>query len=197
MANLDALIGRLVDRIAALETRFAQKAMVGPVAERDHKKGVRLRLGGTDDKPFLSPWIQPSDMNGTFKSRYLPAKGEQMFVLSPMGDLSQGMAVPYTHSKQNPNPAADENETVFFQSPDNKVRMSFKDGKLVVKNDKTTTTWDKDGVTHEHDGKKLTINKDGSKFEGGKVQHDAKNIGKDHKHTGVQSGSGNTGDPDA
>lgn len=96
-------------RIARLEHRLANLNPVGRVMERDHEKGVRVNLG-TDDKPFLSPWIQPGDRTGA--SRYLPEVGEQIMVLSHGGDWAQATLLPLTHSNARPNPAEDKDETV-------------------------------------------------------------------------------------
>ncbi|GJD65180.1 phage baseplate assembly protein domain-containing protein [Methylobacterium frigidaeris] len=44
-------------------------------------------------------------------------------------------------------------------------------------------------------GVTLTVTKDGLDIRGGKVTHDGKNIGADHKHGGVEAGSANTDVP--
>lgn len=41
----------------------------------------------------------------------------------------------------------------------------------------------------------LTITKDGFAFKGGRVTHEDRNVGSDHKHEGVQTGGGQTGAP--
>lgn len=46
------------------------------------------------------------------------------------------------------------------------------------------------------DGQSLEFTKEGLKVAKGKISHDGKNIGKDHKHTQVTPGGGKTGDPD-
>lgn len=48
-----------------------------------------------------------------------------------------------------------------------------------------------------HDGGGIRISVSGGKLviTGGKVEHNGKNIGSDHKHAGVEPGGGQTGDP--
>ena len=100
----------ILDRLARLEQRMATLTPEGPVVERDHKKGVRIRTGGTDANPQLSPWVQPADRTGA--SRYLPQVGEQVQLISHGGDWTQARAHPMTHTDAKPNPAKDADETV-------------------------------------------------------------------------------------
>lgn len=100
----------LLERVARLEQRLAALMPEGPVVERDHEKGVRIRVGGTDEKPQLSPWVQPADRTGA--SRYLPQVGEQVQLISHAGDWSQARAHPLTHTDAKPNPAKNADETV-------------------------------------------------------------------------------------
>lgn len=44
-------------------------------------------------------------------------------------------------------------------------------------------------------GVSVTISAAGMTIAGGRVEHDGKNIGKDHRHDGVTAGAANTGEP--
>ena len=154
-------------------------------------------LGGTDDAPFLSPWIQPPDWAGV--SRYLPDIGEQVMINSHGGDLTIATLQALTHSDAKPNPAANADETVLFNK--GKIRIAFDTaaGTITFVNDKTKTVWEGAKISHTVDGNTTTFEKDTITFPDGtkRVQHGTRNIGKDHVHGGVMAGSANTGDPDA
>lgn len=109
IGDLMARLERVENQLSHLSHLYSQSIMAGPVAERDHEKGIRLNLG-TEAEPFLSPWIQPGDRTGA--SRYLPEKGEQVMMLAPGGDHRQATMVPFTHSGSKKNPAKDGDETV-------------------------------------------------------------------------------------
>lgn len=189
MSGFDALL----ERIASLEHRLANLNPVGTVHERDKDKGVRIRLGGTDEKPFLSDWTQPGDWSGV--GRYLPDVGEQAMLLTYGGDLRQATVLPLTHSDDKKNPATDADETVIYEKGG--IRIAALKGKLTIKNGKTVMTLDGDGVTHTVDGVTQKITKAGIDAKGGKLTHDDKNIGSSHTHGGVNAGSGKTAGPEA
>jgi phage baseplate assembly protein V len=173
-------------RLADHDTRITNLIRPGKVTDRDHKKGVRLDLGGgTDQEPHKSTWIKPADHSGV--TSYLPREGEQGWLLSPNGDQEQGAFFPLTHSDDKPDPAPDADTTVLFNRDD--VNISIKDGTVHVKT-KKKITWEVDGKSYTFDGKEHV-------FQGDKVKHDDKNIGKDHKHGGVEPGSGDTDVPEA
>jgi len=50
-------------------------------------------------------------------------------------------------------------------------------------------------IVFEAGGTKLTINAAGVKIEGARVEHDGKNIGKTHTHSGIVRGGANTDPP--
>lgn len=126
LQRLEEALEEAHERIARLEQRADTMHRPAPVHERDHEKGVRLKLGGTDDEPFLSPWIQPGDLTGV--SRFLPDIGQQFYMLALGGDWSQATLVPYTHSDDKPNPSPDIDTTTFYKRND--VTMSEKKGVL-------------------------------------------------------------------
>ena len=52
-------------------------------------------------------------------------------------------------------------------------------------------------LTFDCNGTKVVIDSSGIKVTGGRIEHEGRNIGKDHKHLDVTPGGGKTGIPDA
>ena len=82
----------------------ANMLRVGPVLERDHEKGVRVDHGEDAGKD-KSPWVRVAEPSGVASD--LPRNGEQLMVIAPYGDPRQGIAIPFGHSDDKKNPAAD------------------------------------------------------------------------------------------
>ncbi|RWX72588.1 phage baseplate assembly protein V [Mesorhizobium sp. M2A.F.Ca.ET.039.01.1.1] len=99
-------VAELAARVAELERRANNMMRHGTVAEVDPAKAtVRLRIGGTDEKPFLSPPIPYGQIAGAMKVHTPPSVGQQMTLLSPTGDFRQAVAMPLTWSDQNASPS--------------------------------------------------------------------------------------------
>ena len=110
-------------------------------------------------------------------------KGEQVLVLSPSGDLSQGVIAFSISQNAFPNAGNSENP-----------KHIYADG-TVVEYDKASNTLN---IDLSATGGKVVINgglvvNDLVEFNGPDVKHKGKSIGKDHAHKGVQSGNSNTG----
>lgn len=164
-------------RLAELERRADGMVKQGPVAEVDPAAGtVRIRLGGTDSEPFLSPPIPYAQIAGALKVHTPPSVGQQMTIVSGGGDFRQGLAVPMTWSDQNESPSQSGEENVVTFGD---VRLELKSGGLKIS---------VGGVTVEITGSGVT-------FTGGRVEHDGKNIGSTHIHGGVEPGGANTKEP--
>lgn len=97
-------------RLHRLESRHSNAARKGTVAEVDTAtQKVRLRIGGTDEKPFLSPWVPYGQIAGVGegpKFHIPPVVGQTMTLVSPSGDLRQSVAHPYTWSDEAPSPGS-------------------------------------------------------------------------------------------
>jgi hypothetical protein len=115
-----------------------------------------------------------------------------MSTLSPSGDWMQAVALPMHWSNQNPSPSQNGDENVLTYG---NVRATIKDDLVQVKvggltiditSDSTKITIG--GVTHDISG-------DGVFTDGGRIDHEGKNIGKDHKHQDVEPGPSLTGVP--
>ncbi|MBI1620157.1 baseplate assembly protein [Aquamicrobium sp. cd-1] len=156
-----------------LKTAFANSLKVGPVEMIDAQKGYRLRLGGSDEKPFLSPWYPHPE---TGKTSVPLKKGQIVGVINPSGDPRQGILIRGGYSNEHSSPNTDMNANVF---EDAGVRVTIADGALQVSVAAVT----------------LTISSSGLSISGGRVEHDGKNIGSDHVHGGVVPGGANTDVP--
>lgn len=198
--DLMEVIRGLSQRIAELERKSDNAIRHGTVEEVDAKnKLVRLRVGGTDDEPFESPWVPYGQMAGALKLHSPPSKGQQMTMFSPGGDFLQAVALPFHWSDQNPSPSDKEDEHVLtFGS----WRLTLKAGELTiegpeftVKSGGSTFKVSGDGIVSEAGGTKHEVTDEGETTTGGKVRHDGKNIGKDHQHRDVMAGPSLTGPP--
>ena len=159
--------------VEMLKTAFGNALKVGPVEVVDAKKGYRLRLGGTNDAPFLSPWYPHPE---TGKTSIPLRKGQIVGVVNPSGDPRQGLMFRGGYSDANPSPNDDMEANVF---EDAGVRISVANGALVV---------EAGGVTFRFSG-------DGFEQTGGKQTHDGRNVGSTHVHGGVVTGSSKTSEP--
>lgn len=165
-------VGMRLD-IEMLKTAFGNSLKVGPVEVIDAQKGYRLRLGGTDEEPFLSPW-HPHPETG--KTSLPLKKGQIVGVVNPSGDPRQGLMFRGGYSDKNPSPNADMAANVF---EDAGVRVSVADGALVI---------EVGAVSFRFSGQ-------GFDQTGGKKTHDGKDVGATHRHGGVIKGGDDTDVP--
>ncbi|OCC05118.1 hypothetical protein BA190_09385 [Labrys sp. WJW] len=192
--TFDDVLAHLLARIAEVERKLDGMVTQGPVHSVDADAGtVRLRLGGTDDEPFLSAPIPYAQFMGALKVHTPPSIGQQMTALAGAGDFRQGLAIPMTKSDANPSPSTKGDENVatyggFRIKLDGSDLQVTKGGVSVTINDKVAIVSDvtiKGNVTIEGD----------FKASGGAFEHEGKNVGHDHIHTGVLPGPANTGPP--
>jgi hypothetical protein len=161
----DGLVSMSAD-IAMLRSAFGNSLKVGPIEEVDAVKGYRIKLGETNGKPFLSPW-QPHPESG--KTSVPLRKGDIVGVVSPSGDMRQGVMFRAGYSGPRPSPNDDMNANVF---EDAGVRVTVADGALVI---------NVGGVTFRFSG-------DGFVQIGGRQEHNGKNVGSDHGHVSAPPG---------
>lgn len=133
MASLAEVIADLRAEIAELRRRIENGVRHGTVepGSLDAEKGtVRLRIGGTDEKPWLSPPVRYGQIAGALKLHQPPSDGQQMTLFSPSGDIRQAVAMPFGWSDQNKSPStkADENVLTFGS-----VRVELRGEELVLK----------------------------------------------------------------
>lgn len=167
----------LAVRLAEIERRQNGMFRHGTVEQVDPEKAlVRLRIGGTEQEPFISPWVPYGQIAGALKVHTPPSKGQQMTMMSPTGDFRQAIALPMTWSDQNPSPSQSGEEHVLTFGD---VRLTLTSDSLAVKVGEVS----------------MTISEEGVKFKGGEITHDDVKIDKSHVHTDVQPGGGLTGVP--
>ncbi|WP_108459193.1 baseplate assembly protein [Devosia naphthalenivorans] len=119
------LVGMKAD-LEMLKTAFGNSLRIGPVEVIDAEKGYRLRLGGTDEAPFLSPFYPHPE---TGKTSVPLKKGQIVGVMNPSGDPRQGLVFRAGYSDANPSPNQDMEANVF---DDAGVMLHIKDGVLHV-----------------------------------------------------------------
>ncbi|MBP0440686.1 baseplate assembly protein [Tianweitania sediminis] len=167
-----ALIDMKAD-LEMLKTAFGNSIRIGPVEMIDAKKGYRLKLGEGSDGPFLSPWYPHPE---TGKTSIPLKKGQIVGVVNPSGDMRQGLVFRGGYSGEHKSPNENMAANVF---EDAGVRIEVADGALVIT---------VGGVTFNLSGAGLSIT-------GGRVEHDGKNIGSNHVHSGILRGGANTDPP--
>jgi phage baseplate assembly protein gpV len=184
----------LASRVADLERRFSGVFRHGTVEEVDPAKQiVRVKFGeDKDGKPFLSPWVPYAQIAGALKVHTPPTKGQQMSTMSPTGDWMQAVALPMHWSDQNQSPSQNGDENVLTYG---NVRATIKDDLVRVVVGGCTLEVTSAHVKIEIGGVTHTIDSGGLTTDGGRIEHEGKNIGKDHKHKDVQSGGSLTGHP--
>lgn len=168
-------IADIYHRIAEIERRGRNRKRTGTVAEVDHEKGLyRVRLSDQGQKPFLTGWIKPRQLGaGQVKIDVLLSKDEQVDVVSESGDLTDAQIDLSTYSEKNPRTNSSApfsvqiGGTVFEMSGE---EITLKSGRLKIDADVEIT--------------------------GAILTHNKRNIGADHKHTDVESGSNSTGPPE-
>jgi phage baseplate assembly protein gpV len=148
------VIADLLSRITHLEQRLGNMAVHGPVHEVDAAKQVaRLRLGGTDAEPYLSPWVPYSQLAGAFKGHVPVTAGQNMTLFAPSGVPEQGMLLPFTFNNAHPSPSQKADENVFtFGSMKAEIRgeevvltvgasvITITSGKITIKSGEVETT---------------------------------------------------------
>jgi phage baseplate assembly protein V len=190
------------------ERRHADAIKFGTVHEADYAKAlVRVLLGDEEDPDghLVTGWLPMAGARAGGDSDWHPLEiGERVMVLSESGETQNGMVLPaglYTDEAPAPGDKA------------GLWRRKFKDGGL-IEYDRETGEWllvglskatvkvggstivsTADEITLSAGGVTLKVSSSGVEISGGKVTHDGKNIGRDHKHLGVQGGAAISGPP--
>jgi phage baseplate assembly protein gpV len=169
---------KLAADVEDLRRRMAGLIRYGVVISVDPAAGkVRLKIGaateGGDALTASLPYMQTA---GAVRGHNPPSVGQQMMILSPSGDMRQGVALPLTWSDAiaSPGNSLDDHILTFGS-----VRVSMKVDRL-----KFTVG-----------GVSLEVTGDGVAITGGSVTHDGTTIDKTHTHSGIMSGPERTGNP--
>lgn len=161
---------RLHRKIANADRRIALANLGGKVAEVDSdKRRLRLKIGTTSDgRDILGPWSRWQEAGvGGSKFHGEPAIGEQMMLLSMSGTVgAASIAVPGSYDDDNEAPSK-SSDTAVIARGNGRIELG-PDGIRLI------------GPVH---------------VEGEALTHNSRNVGDDHKHTGVTPGAALTGDP--
>lgn len=178
MSHLNAIY-RLDERLAAMELvirrlsiRINNMVREGTVKSVDPSKGtVVVDAHGIETDNI--PWLQQA---GAINEWTPPSVGQRVLVVSPDGDLAKAVVMPGGYTNENPQP--------HDQLGEKRVKI----GDAVI-------THKAGGLVIEVGGTKFEFTSAGFKQTGGKIEHDGKNVGSDHTHTGVMPGASDTGPP--
>lgn len=196
MTDLADIIHGLTIGLSELQRRVAGMVTQGPVHEVDAAAGtVRIRVGGTEQEPFLSPAIPYAQFAGALKVHTPPAVGQQMTLVSGSGDFRQGLAIPMTWSDQNPSPSSSGEENVATYGG---FRIRLDNEHLIVTNGGLSFDLTASTVTIKVADVKIEGNVDikgDFKAHDGVFTHDGHNVGVDHVHTKVFQGGALSGPP--
>lgn len=110
-----------------------------------------------------------------------------------MHDLSDGFVIP--GPKSRPKAVAAATTGAQLRSDDGAVSVQVSDTGVKLKAGSATAELLSSGLTVTVGAAVFAFTSAGFDQIGGHLKHDAINIGKDHKHSGVQTGGGNTGNP--
>ena len=101
-------IDRLYRLIADLQNKVGGIVMHGAITDVDAKKQLCRVEVGTEKMPQKSGWV-PYGLGfaGEFSQIWHPSKGQNVTLVSPVGDKAQSVVWPYTYSKKYPAPSDD------------------------------------------------------------------------------------------
>lgn len=183
---MDEIVSHVLElrqRLQILEGRTARAMRDAPVTHVDPAKGLcRVRLGGTDAEPFLSPWVPYSQMAGAVKGHVPVSVGQNVSFFAPGGDLVQGKVLPFTWSDANASPGSGADPVWTYGS----VRVEVKTGGVKVS---------VGGASVELTDDQFLMTAELVKAVGTGMKHNAKNVGDTHIHGGILPGPANTDVP--
>ena len=163
---------RLRAELEAVKSVLGKLVTVGVVTEVDPARGYRIDLGEGTEGRLVSPWLPHPESGGQTASWVPLSKGQIVSILSPSGDLRQGLLLRGGFGGENTPPSQDMEANVLEALG---VRFQMKDGTFTIEGDVVV-----DGNVD---------------FRGGHVRHNETNIGDTHRHTDVKSGASLTGHP--
>ena len=150
----------LTGRVAEGERRQANKEVHGPVTHIDAAQQLaRIRLGGTDDEPWLSPWVPYGVDAGEFKSVIHPSVGQNMTLSSPAGEHRQGTLKPMAFSDANPSPSNDKDTHILADFNGAQISVT-KDALILKKGDKASITLKADSISVKFGDREVFLSND-------------------------------------
>jgi phage baseplate assembly protein V len=188
------MIERRDAKITDLERRVSNGVIIGVISQVDHAM-ARYRVKAGD---LETDWI-PDTQARAGKTRTYEGRdvGEQVVVVSPSGDLSQGVIVGSIHTEERQ--AGDKGSTHRTIYPDG-TTIDYDDEakayKVAIADGGSFALAIGGGVSLEASGGKLSVKAPGGiDFESPTLTSNGKDISDQHKHTGVTPGASDTGPP--
>jgi len=101
-----------------IDRKLANLIRVGTVKEADYKKArVRIQIG-----KILTDWLPwVTSRAGQDRNWSAPSVGEQVVLLSPSGEMAQGVVVPAIYQQKHPAPSDKETDIAFVFQDGSKV----------------------------------------------------------------------------
>lgn len=163
-------------RINDTERRIRNMFREGKVDTVNEDGTVIVQMDGElKSKPV--PWLTRA---GDINDWSPPSKGERVLLISPSGELGQGLCLVGGYSED-------------FAQPHDKLG----EHKRVVGETSDTTTENSRTIVAENILLTGNVTIEGDlKSSGGVFEHEGKNVGHDHKHKDVKSGPDKTGEPE-
>jgi phage baseplate assembly protein gpV len=196
LLEIHEALGELFSRHADLEARIERMFRKGKVTDVDATKGLYRQEIGLDDQgqTVKSPWAPYSQIAGARKSHSPPSVGEQYLLVNPDGspDFTQGLGVPHGWYDQNPSPSTDPAADVDVRGTTTDTRTTS--SRTIAVGGSSVAIVD-GSITLKSGGVTMVVSGSGVAITGGEVSHNGHDIGSDHKHTEVMSGSALTGPP--
>ncbi|PKB88499.1 baseplate assembly protein [Ewingella americana] len=178
---------------------------VGSIIEVDAENWLCRVSTGNLETNWLS-WL--TARAGTSKTWWKPSVGEQVLLLSIGGDLSTAFVLPAIFSNDNPPPSTSEDALVVTFPDGAKFQYDPASGQLAVSGIKTMTIAASTEILFDTPKVRCSTLLETPQLmvtQGGEMQGDISHSGGKfasngvvldaHKHSGVQTGGGNTGGP--
>jgi len=185
-------------RLSELERKLANVVREGAIVELDTDNAKVRVQSGTEDEYLTTDWLPWVTTRGNQDSNWwCPEVKEQVVILSPDGDLSQGIVLPALYQDEFSAPSNDENISGNY----------YKDGASITYNRETHAY----SVNLPENATVSIVSKGGVSIEGntsiegdvtitGKVTAEGDVIGQgtslhNHTHGGVTAGEESTSSP--
>jgi len=176
-----------------LERRVANGVRLGTILAVDHA-AARVRVKSGEIETAWLPWS--TGRASPAKRRWdPPAVGEQVVVLSPGGDLRQGLVLPGVFSTASGAPSASADKDAIAYGDGTTVEYDRSSRTLLVNFGGTSINATPAAITLTVGGVSLAVSAAGVAITGGMVTHNGTNIGDTHTHSGIVPGPANTGAP--
>lgn len=136
-----------------IDRKLANLIRLGTVKEADYKKArVRIQIG-----KILTDWLPwVTSRAGQDRNWSAPSVGEQVVLLSPSGEMAQGVVIPAIYQQKHPAPSDKETDaTLVFQDGSKVLYDKEKhhltvsvvtDGTLTLKIGESSLEMTKDGI---------------------------------------------------